>query len=317
VKHPLATIAVGRIRVRGARRPLDRERVKSLGASIEELGLLNPITITLDDGSKDYWLVAGRHRLAAVTGIGWKEVPAIILDCGDLLCDLAEIDENLCRAELTPAQRAEATAKRKSIWEKLHPSATVAAKRAEGARKTNAKLGRGDAPDKMAEASATFTKETADRTGRSERSVRRDAMIGEALLTSPEAAEVVHSAPKPIAQSELRAIAQAKPEERKAAAEKAVEKATAPKAKRQVHPNVAKKDSPAIPPEPPSPKASAPVPVEPLSVSEHYTFTALVGRVTESQWEASTKGGVAASGMGPTDLDALAALIAVLREARR
>lgn len=32
-----------------------------------------------------------------------------------------EIDENLCRAELTPAQRAAAIARRKQIWEALHP----------------------------------------------------------------------------------------------------------------------------------------------------------------------------------------------------
>ncbi len=32
-----------------------------------------------------------------------------------------EIDENLCRAELTPAQRAQAIARRKQIWEALHP----------------------------------------------------------------------------------------------------------------------------------------------------------------------------------------------------
>ena len=32
-----------------------------------------------------------------------------------------EIDENLCRAERTPAQRAAAIARRKQIWEALHP----------------------------------------------------------------------------------------------------------------------------------------------------------------------------------------------------
>lgn len=34
---------------------------------------------------------------------------------------LIEIDENLCRAELTPAQRAAAVKRRKQIWEALHP----------------------------------------------------------------------------------------------------------------------------------------------------------------------------------------------------
>ena len=35
--------------------------------------------------------------------------------------ELIEIDENLCRAELTPAQRAAAIKRRKQIWEALHP----------------------------------------------------------------------------------------------------------------------------------------------------------------------------------------------------
>lgn len=42
-------------------------------------------------------------------------------DTGNLEAELIEIDENLCRAELTPAQRAAAIARRKQIWEALHP----------------------------------------------------------------------------------------------------------------------------------------------------------------------------------------------------
>jgi hypothetical protein len=37
------------------------------------------------------------------------------------LAELAEIDENLLRAELSPAQRAAAVARRKELWEALHP----------------------------------------------------------------------------------------------------------------------------------------------------------------------------------------------------
>ena len=35
--------------------------------------------------------------------------------------ELIEIDENLCRAELTPSQRAMAIKRRKQVWEALHP----------------------------------------------------------------------------------------------------------------------------------------------------------------------------------------------------
>lgn len=40
---------------------------------------------------------------------------------GELQAELMEIDENLIRAELSPAQRAAAIKRRKVIWEALHP----------------------------------------------------------------------------------------------------------------------------------------------------------------------------------------------------
>lgn len=43
-------------------------------------------------------------------------------EVGHLERELIEIDENLCRAELTPAQRAAAIKRRKQIWEALHPN---------------------------------------------------------------------------------------------------------------------------------------------------------------------------------------------------
>lgn len=39
-----------------------------------------------------------------------------------LHAELLKIDENLERAELTPAQRAAAVARRKEIWEVMHPN---------------------------------------------------------------------------------------------------------------------------------------------------------------------------------------------------
>jgi len=58
----------------------------------------------------------------------------------DLTCRLWEVDENLCRAELTELERAEHLAQRKEIYEQLHPEARH---HVSGAVAANAVMGRG------------------------------------------------------------------------------------------------------------------------------------------------------------------------------
>lgn len=110
-------------------RPTIPEAVNALAQSIAESGLLNPILVTeaalynagvLDSG---YRVIAGNHRVASARQLGWEEIDAFVVDAaGTLECELMEIDENLCRAELTAAQRAIAIGRRKEIWEALHPN---------------------------------------------------------------------------------------------------------------------------------------------------------------------------------------------------
>ena len=62
------------------------------------------------------------HRVAACRALGWTEIDAIVIETTERLqADLIEIDENLCRSELTAGQRSSFTKWRKSIWEALHP----------------------------------------------------------------------------------------------------------------------------------------------------------------------------------------------------
>lgn len=45
-----------------------------------------------------------------------------MIDAGEhLQAELIEIDENLCRSELTNAQRTRTVKRRREIWEALHP----------------------------------------------------------------------------------------------------------------------------------------------------------------------------------------------------
>jgi N6-adenosine-specific RNA methylase IME4/ParB-like chromosome segregation protein Spo0J len=119
---PVTTIAVHSIVVPPERmRKLRDDVVDSLTESIAERGLLQPI-IVRPRGATNYWLVAGRHRLEAVRKCGHSHIHAIVRD--GLNADaalLVEIDENLARADLSPAERALHLAERKRLYEKLHP----------------------------------------------------------------------------------------------------------------------------------------------------------------------------------------------------
>jgi hypothetical protein len=78
------------------------------------------------------------------------------------------IDENLCRNELSPAERASQTARRKEIYEELHPETKHG-----GDRKS----------DQVANLSTrSFAEATAAATGSDERTVRRDAERGSKVI---------------------------------------------------------------------------------------------------------------------------------------
>ena len=109
-------------------RPLITEAVDKLASSIRDIGLIQPITVrqrSIMSGGlaeQGFQVVAGHHRVAACRALGWAEIDAIVIEAGEhLQAELIEIDENLCRSELTNSQRAKAVKRRKEIWEALHP----------------------------------------------------------------------------------------------------------------------------------------------------------------------------------------------------
>lgn len=153
-------------------RQIDPKQVEALKASIAEVGLLNPLTvyrakIVANGGEVDgYRLVAGAHRLEAIRRLGWTEVPAQIVELDELHRTIAECDENLCGTNLTPAERAELTRHRQCAYEKLHPETVLGANQHTRVRQLGESV------------SSRFTKETAERIGKSERAVQRDAERG-------------------------------------------------------------------------------------------------------------------------------------------
>jgi hypothetical protein len=106
------------------------------------------------------------HRVKAFRHLGRQTIPAMILDVDDLHAELMLIDENLCRNDLTPAERASAQARRKAIYQQLHPET-----RHGGDRKSTGQVGH------LIE-TPRFDEAAAEATSQSERTVRRDVTRG-------------------------------------------------------------------------------------------------------------------------------------------
>lgn len=148
-------------------RQVDEVEAHSLSESIAEIGLQTPISIWKGD-DQDKHLVAGLHRLRAAQLLGWDEILCSVVKMDEMHRELWEIDENLCRAELSAGEEAKCVARRQAIYESLHPETK---KGIAGAR---AKHGR--ANDKM-----SFAADTAAKTRKSERHVQRAARRGRAI----------------------------------------------------------------------------------------------------------------------------------------
>jgi ParB family chromosome partitioning protein len=184
-KIPTIMMRIEDIHVLDRKRGIDASNVDRLAKSIDSIGLLNPVVvrdasdlaISPADHGGACVLVAGLHRLEAVKKLGLESIECRVVTDSDLQVELMEIDENLCRAELTPAQEAASIARRKKIYLALHPSTGAGKSQAAG---MNAKLGRGDVGEKF---SPTFAQATAVVSGKNRRSVELAAARGQAINT--------------------------------------------------------------------------------------------------------------------------------------
>ena len=154
----IRNISISKIRVKRGRRAVNQEKVDQIAESITTLGLLHPISV-----NKQYQLVTGFHRLKAYKKLGKKTIPAITTEKG-LKADLAEIDENLIRQELSVLERGECLRKRKDIYEVLSP------------KPTQGGPGRGH-KGKQRNNFVPFTADTAKKTGSSRRTIEHEIQI--------------------------------------------------------------------------------------------------------------------------------------------
>ena len=117
--NEVKVVPIDQIIVADGRGPLDEHKVAELMDSIQRLGLLQPILLVArqaETEEKQLHLVGGHHRFEAAKRLGLGTIQCTILECDEVLCvKLAEIDENLVRCSLTPAEHAILTQRRADI----------------------------------------------------------------------------------------------------------------------------------------------------------------------------------------------------------
>jgi ParB family chromosome partitioning protein len=89
------------------RKHFDEEALASLTASVQELGVLQPILVRAGDGGR-YELIAGERRWRAAKRAGMVSIPAIVKETTDTLSLEQALVENLHRQDLNPLEEAAA-----------------------------------------------------------------------------------------------------------------------------------------------------------------------------------------------------------------
>jgi len=191
---PIARIVVGRRN----RQPREAD-IKKLARSIKQIGLRTPITVRISGTSTtaaktNYELLAGYSRLQAVQSLGWETIPVCIQDfASDEEAELWEIDENLMRGKLTPAERAAHLLRRKELFLII---------KEESGQNVATLTGRGN---------KSFAQNTAEQTGQSKSSLNEHIARADAL--GPETLRVVAGTSLDKG-TELDALAKMSPERR-------------------------------------------------------------------------------------------------------
>lgn len=163
VERKISSIVVGK-----RLRTLDEDKVAALMVSIPEHGLRNPVSVYGLETDETVDLSAGEHRLEAMRRLGKETIPCVHYQGDALDRELWEIDENLIRSDLTPADRALFVFRRKEIYLLKHPET------AHGGDRASRQVG-----DLKNSDAKRFTAATAEATGQSERAIQRDAERGE------------------------------------------------------------------------------------------------------------------------------------------
>jgi ParB family chromosome partitioning protein len=165
------------------KRKLHPGKVRELAESMRAQGQLQPIIVRPLEGGGGYELVAGWHRYEAGKKLRWKSIRATVLEgLSADQAELVEIDENLVRSELSSIEHDLHVARRKELYEKLHPDTKKGAT-GKGRQKSYDATSNGPAP--------AFIDDAAQKTGKHRATIARAAARGAALAQIPNATDAI------------------------------------------------------------------------------------------------------------------------------
>jgi ParB family chromosome partitioning protein len=166
----IIAIPLDRIDLGDRLRAVDEEYAQLIAASMQEDGQRTPVEVQARaDAESRYRLIAGGHRFRAAQIAGLTELLAVVLRVSDLDAQRLEIEENLCRQELTELDRAVFLARWQVVYDAIEHAPRHGGGR-KGAKFQVSKLAHlieGDAPPPR------FTAVASARLGLSEAHIRR------------------------------------------------------------------------------------------------------------------------------------------------
>ena len=157
----------------GERRRKEYGDIKELANSITQQGLINPITVKktdnmTHDGFETFLLLAGGRRLAAMTDLGWADIPCRVFDreLTDLEIRSIELAENIDRKDLEWPEKIALQKEIHDLQIEIH----------------------GERPATTLPGAAGWSaQDTAELLGRSEASISRDLRLASEVEANPEA----------------------------------------------------------------------------------------------------------------------------------